>query len=103
VLHQRVEQPEFEWGERHFWHSTGARLRLIIVIQNTRQLRIQRTATKFTSRSALRGLDSSALQPDRKQEEGCRADARSKEGVKKRRNSKGAGTQIHDLYRIAIS
>jgi hypothetical protein len=38
--------------------------RFSIVIQKIRQLRMQKTAIKFTSRSAVRSLDSSALQPD---------------------------------------
>jgi hypothetical protein len=36
----------------------------IIVIQNTRQLKMQKTEIKFTSRSAVLSFDSSALQPD---------------------------------------
>jgi hypothetical protein len=39
-------------------------VRLIIVIQKTRQLRMQRTAIRLTSRSAVRSFDSSALQQD---------------------------------------
>ena len=38
--------------------------RLIIVIQNTRQLRMQNTAISFTRRSAVRSRASSARQPD---------------------------------------
>src|SRR4030095_15776955 len=38
--------------------------RLIIVIQKIRQLRMQKTAIKLTSRSAVRSRDCSALQPD---------------------------------------
>jgi hypothetical protein len=38
--------------------------RLIIVIQKILQLRMQKTAIRLTSRSAVRSLDSSALQPD---------------------------------------
>ena len=38
--------------------------RLIIVIQNTRQLRMQKMEIKLTSRSAVLSFDSSALQPD---------------------------------------
>ncbi len=35
-----------------------------MVIQKSRQLRIEKTAIRFTSRSAIRSLDASALQPD---------------------------------------
>lgn len=38
--------------------------RLSIVIQKIRQLRMQKTEIRFTSRSAVRSLDASALQPD---------------------------------------
>jgi hypothetical protein len=38
--------------------------RLSIVIQKIRQLRMQKTEIRFTSRSAVRSLDSSALQTD---------------------------------------
>src|SRR3954466_10014534 len=38
--------------------------RLIIVIQNTRQLRMQKTAISFTRRSAVRSRACSARQPD---------------------------------------
>ncbi len=38
--------------------------RLIVVIQKIRQLRMQYTEIRLTSRSAVRSLDSSALQPD---------------------------------------
>ena len=38
--------------------------RLIMVIQKIRQLRMQRTATRFASRSAVRSLASSTRQPD---------------------------------------
>jgi hypothetical protein len=43
--------------------ASGA-ARLIMVIQKMRQLRMQRTANRFTSRSAVLSFDSSALQPD---------------------------------------
>jgi hypothetical protein len=38
--------------------------RPLIVIQKTGQLRMQKTASRFTSLSAVRSLTSSALQPD---------------------------------------
>jgi hypothetical protein len=38
--------------------------RFSMVIQKIRQLRMQKTAIKFTSRSAVRSFDSSALHPD---------------------------------------
>src|ERR1700737_2933902 len=38
--------------------------RFIMVIQKTRQLRMQNTEIKLTSRSAVLSFDSSALQPD---------------------------------------
>lgn len=38
--------------------------RLIIVIQNIRQLRMQNIEIRLASRSAVRNLESSALQPD---------------------------------------
>ena len=39
-------------------------VRLSIVNQKTRQLMMQKTAMRLASRSAVRSLDSSALQPD---------------------------------------
>ncbi len=39
-------------------------VRLTIVSQNTRQAMMQNTAIRFVSRSAVRSLASSALQPD---------------------------------------
>src|SRR5665213_3417930 len=39
-------------------------VRVRIVNQNTRQLRIQKTAMRLASRSAVRSLESSARQPD---------------------------------------
>lgn len=39
-------------------------VRFSMVNQNTRQLRIQKTAMRLASRSAVRSLESSARQPD---------------------------------------
>ena len=43
--------------------AVGAR-RFSIVIQKIRQLRIQNTAMRLASRSAVRSFEASALQPD---------------------------------------
>src|SRR5690554_937538 len=59
---EAIEQVHLDGCDRHFRFGTR-RGAIIMVIQNTRQARMQ-TAISLTSRSAVRSLAFSALQPD---------------------------------------
>lgn len=63
VIHQAIEQHDFSRGQRKSRECPGAE-RLSIVIQKTRELRMQQTEIRLLRRCAVRSFESSALQPD---------------------------------------
>jgi hypothetical protein len=63
ILHEVIQQTDLGPVNARSGGAVGAD-RLSIVIQKTRQLRMQNTAIKLASRWAVLSLDSSALQPD---------------------------------------
>jgi len=63
IFYEVIKQVNLDVGQRKIRRASGTE-RLSIVIQKTRQLRMQKTEIRLARRWAVLSFDSSALQPD---------------------------------------